>query len=116
QLSVLPGIPAVVPLYPKGPHCNPRGLTELGEYALRGMIERNMIVELDHMSAKAAGRALDILEAEAYPGAVSSHDWLAPEYMDRLFALGGFATQYGHQADDFVEQWRETKDVRDKYG
>src|SRR5690606_16114412 len=26
QLSVLPGIPAVVPLYPKGPHCNPRGL------------------------------------------------------------------------------------------
>lgn len=116
ELASLPNVPAVLPVYPKGPHCNPRGLTELGEYALRGMIKRNMIVELDHMSAKAAGRALDILEAEAYPGAVSSHDWMSTSYMERLYALGGFATQYGHTADDFVEQWRETKPLRDKYG
>ncbi len=115
ELSGVPGLPALLPLYPKGPHCNPRGLTDLGEYALRGMIKRNMIVELDHMSAKAAGRALDILESEAYPGAVSSHDWMSDSYMDRLYALGGFAAQYGHQADAFVKQWDETKDVREKY-
>lgn len=116
ELASLPNVPAVLPVYPKGPHCNPRGLTALGEYALRGMIERNMIVELDHMSAKAAGRALDILEAEAYPGAVSSHDWMSDSYMERLYALGGFATQYGHTATEFVDQWRETKPLRDKYG
>jgi len=116
QLASLDGVPSVLPIYPKGPHCNPRGLTELGEYALRGMIKRNMIVELDHMSAKAAGRALDILESEAYPGAVSSHDWLAPAYMERLYGLGGFATQYGHGAEEFVQQWRETKPMREKYG
>lgn len=116
ELASLPNVPAVLPVYPKGPHCNPRGLTALGEYALRGMIKRNMIVELDHMSAKAAGRALDIMESEAYPGAVSSHDWMSTSYMDRLYALGGFASQYGHAADDFVDQWRETKPLRDKYG
>ncbi len=116
EIASVPGVPALAPVYPKGPHCNPLGLTALGEYALRGMVKRNMIVELDHMSAKAAGRALDILEAEAYPGAVSSHDWMADSYMDRLYALGGFATQYGHAATDFVDQWRKTKPVRDKYG
>lgn len=115
-IANVPGVPALAPIYPQAPHCNPRGLTKLGEYALRGMIERNMIVELDHMSAKAAGRALDILEAEAYPGAVSSHDWLADEHMERLYALGGFATQYGHNATDFVKQWADTKPLRDQYG
>lgn len=116
EIASVPGIPALAPVYPEGPHCNPKGLTVLGEYALRGMIKRNMIVELDHMSAKAAGRALDILESEAYPGAVSSHDWMADPYMERLYALGGFATQYGHTATEFVDQWRDTKPVRDKYG
>lgn len=116
QIASLPNVPAVLPLYPKGPHCNPHGLTELGEYALRGMMKRNMIVELDHMSAKASGRALDILESEAYPGAVSSHDWMSTEYMERLYKLGGFATQYGHGASSFVDQWRKTKPLREKYG
>ncbi len=115
SLSGVAGLPAAAPLYPKGPHCNPKGLTALGEYALRGMIERGMIVELDHMSAKAAGQALSILESAGYPGAVSSHDWMATSYMDRLYSLGGFATQYGHDATAFVDQWRETKALRDKY-
>ena len=115
ELSI-PGLPAALPVYPKGPHCNPLGLTDLGEHALRGMIDRNMIVELDHMSAKAAGRSLDIMEAEGYPGAVSSHSWMADEYMDRMFALGGFAAQYGYDADSFVEGWQETRALRDNYG
>ena len=107
---------AVLPVYPTGPHCNPRGLSDLGEYALRGMMARGMVVELDHMSAKAADRALDILEEANYPGAVSSHSWKNEAYMDRLFRLGGFATQYGHSAAQFVTDWQRTRDVRAKYG
>ena len=116
QIATLPGLPAAAPLYPEGPHCNPLGLTELGEYALRGMIKRDMRVELDHMSAKAAGQALSIMESVGYPGAISSHDWMSPQYMDRLYALGGFATQYGHTATAFVQEWQDTKALRDKYG
>jgi hypothetical protein len=33
-------------------------------------------------------------------------------FMDRLFRLGGFATQYGHAADRFVTDWQRTRDVR----
>jgi hypothetical protein len=115
--SVLPAAPlAVMPVYPAGPHCNPRGLTDLGDYALRGMIKRGMIVELDHMSAKAADRALDILEDANYGGAVSSHSWMNDQFMDRMFRLGGFATQYGHGAAQFVSEWQASRAVRAKYG
>lgn len=107
---------AVLPIYPKGPHCNPKGLTDLGEYALRGMMKRHMKVEIDHMSAKAAGAALSIMEAAGYPGAVSSHSWLADEYMERLYDIGGFATQYGHDATAFVAGWRQARPLLTRYG
>src|SRR4029453_2286447 len=32
------------------PHCNKLGLTALGDYMVRGMMKRKMIVEVDHMS------------------------------------------------------------------
>ncbi|HNJ78374.1 MAG TPA: Coagulation factor 5/8 type domain-containing protein, partial [Marmoricola sp.] len=80
---------AVLPIYTKAPHCNKLGLTELGEYALKGMMKRHMLVELDHMSARAADRALDILEDANYPGVVSSHTWTDPSYFSRIYQLGG---------------------------
>lgn len=107
---------AVLPIYPKGPHCNPRGLTDLGEYAVKGMIKRGMVIELDHMSAKAADRAFDLVEEAGYPGLVSSHSWMSEDYMDRLYRSGGFVAQYGHTAAQFVGDWARTKPIRDQYG
>ncbi|WP_370616739.1 discoidin domain-containing protein [Mumia qirimensis] len=116
ELAIIPGLPAVLPLYPTGPHCNPRGLSDLGEYALKGMMQRNMMVELDHMSAKAADRAFDLMEAAGYPGALSSHSWLAGTSTERLYQLGGFATQYGHSVGEYVADWQATRALREKYG
>ncbi len=116
ELAVIPGLPAVLPVYPTGPHCNPRGLSDLGEYALKGMLQRNMMVELDHMSAKAADRAFEVMEASGYPGALSSHSWLAGTSTERLYKLGGFATQYGHSVGEFVADWQATRPLRQKYG
>jgi hypothetical protein len=80
------------------------------------MIRRGMMVELDHMSGKAANQALHILEANAYPGALSSHSWMADAYMDRMYAAGGFATQYGHDTTQFVADWQKAKPLLTKYG
>ncbi|CAN7265260.1 Coagulation factor 5/8 type domain-containing protein [Knoellia sp. LjRoot47] len=107
---------AVLPVYPVGPHCNPRGLTSLGEYAVRGLVKRHMMVEVDHMSAKAAARTFSILEETSYAGALSSHSWLAEPFMQRLYSLGGFATQYGHGTTEFVADWRASKAQRDRFG
>ncbi|MEV0592877.1 Coagulation factor 5/8 type domain-containing protein [Nonomuraea cavernae] len=105
-----PGIS--LPVYPPAPHCNTKGLTSLGEYMVQGLMRRGMLVEVDHMSVKAADRTLGILEAAGYPGVISSHSWTDPGYFDRIYALGGMITQYGHDASDFVAEWRRTEPLR----
>ena len=64
-----------LPVYPPGPHCNPKGLTPLGGHLIRSMMRKGMIVETDHMSMKTRREALTILESKGYPGVISSHSW-----------------------------------------
>ncbi|GAB3726721.1 hypothetical protein GCM10027598_45940 [Amycolatopsis oliviviridis] len=95
--------------------CNTRGLTRLGEHALRRMMERHMMVELDHMSVKAAARTLDILEAEKYPGVLSTHSWMDAGWSERVYKLGGFITGYDNGSESFVNEWKRNKALRDQY-
>ncbi|RAY16105.1 Coagulation factor 5/8 type domain-containing protein [Actinomadura craniellae] len=104
------------PLYPPAPHCNVHGLTGLGEYALQGMMRRGMMIDIDHMSVKAADRTLDLLEAAGYPGVLSSHSWMEPAYQHRIYALGGMITSYGFGSERFTEEWRRTEHLRDEHG
>ncbi len=105
-----------VPSYSSDAQCNTRGLTDLGEYAVRGMMKRKMMLEIDHMSVKAVGRALDIFESESYPGVISSHSWMDLNWTDRVYGLGGFIAQYMHGSEGFVAEANRTKALRDKYG
>ncbi|GAA1568487.1 hypothetical protein GCM10009678_59120 [Actinomadura kijaniata] len=112
-LRALRPLGVTVPVYPSAPHCNVNGLTPLGEHMVRGLAARGMLVELDHMSAKAADRALDILEERRYSGVISSHSWSDEHYARRVYGLGGMLTSYGFAADGFVTQWRRAKKDRD---
>jgi hypothetical protein len=57
------GVIPAAPVYPyAAPHCNQRGLTTLGEHIIKGMAERHMIFDPDHMSVKARQSSLDLLE------------------------------------------------------
>ncbi|KNX39541.1 F5/8 type C domain protein [Luteipulveratus halotolerans] len=109
-------LPPVAPVYSSGAVCNTRGLSDLGAYMVKGMMKRGMMVEVDHMSAKAAGQTLTLLEESAYPGALASHSWMDEGYLDRLYALGGFSTIYGHASKDFVAEYKRTQPIREKYG
>ncbi|MGI5270212.1 Coagulation factor 5/8 type domain-containing protein [Nonomuraea sp. CA-218870] len=104
-----------LPAYPPAPHCNTRGLTALGQHMVEGMMRRGMMIEVDHMSVKAADRTLDLLEAAGYPGVISSHSWTDPRYLERIYALGGMVAQYGHDAEHFVDEWRRTEPLRDAH-
>lgn len=114
-LAAIFPVQLVFPVYPTGPHCNPKGLSELGEYALTGMMSRGMMLELDHMSVKAADRALDLLERANYPGVLSTHSWVDELYLERIFRLGGFVTQYGHDTAPFLAEYARTKPLLDSY-
>lgn len=111
KLLGLAGI--TLPVYPSAPHCNVRGLSDLGTYMVQGMMKRHMIVEIDHMSAKAAGQALGVLEAARYPGVISSHSWMDATYLPRVYRLGGMVAGYGSAADRFTAEWRRDKAQRD---
>ncbi|RKT03404.1 membrane dipeptidase (peptidase family M19) [Streptomyces sp. 3211.6] len=104
-----------VPSYSADARCNTRGLTALGEYAVRGMMKRKMMLEVDHMSVKAAGRAFDILESESYPGVISSHSWMDLGWTERLYKLGGFAAQYMNGSEAFSAEAKRTDALREKY-
>jgi microsomal dipeptidase-like Zn-dependent dipeptidase len=82
-------------------HCNIRGLTEKGVYLVNRMIDLNMLIDLDHLSDKAAGQVMTIAEARRYSGVVSSHSFMASAKdgnvhanFRRMLALGGFAAHY----------------------
>ena len=54
---------------PDPPNCpagdgdeNTKGLTRLGEFAIKEMMRHGMLIDIDHMSQKSANRALDIAE------------------------------------------------------
>ncbi|WP_406207936.1 discoidin domain-containing protein [Kitasatospora sp. NBC_01560] len=113
QAQLPPGV--TVPAYAGDAQCNSRGLTELGEYAVRGMMQRRMMLEVDHMSVKAAGRSFDIMESESYPGVISSHSWMDLDWIERVYRLGGFVAQYMNGAEAFSNEAKRTDALRDKY-
>ncbi|MFE5256810.1 galactose-binding domain-containing protein [Streptomyces coelicoflavus] len=104
-----------VPSYDENAQCNTRGLTRLGEYALNAMMDRQMMVEVDHMSVKAAGRAMDIMESVQYPGVISSHSWMDRNWTERLYRMGGFVGSYDMNSKSFVQDTAATADLREKY-
>ncbi|MEV7416353.1 hypothetical protein [Streptomyces sp. NPDC089919] len=96
--------------------CNRRGLTALGEYAVRAMVKRGMMLEVDHMSVKAADRALRVMEEERYPGVLSTHGWMDENWTERVYRLGGFITGHMFEAPAFAAEARKYAPLRAKYG
>jgi len=103
-----------LPVYPPAPLCNPHGLTPLGEYVIRSMMRRGMIIETDHMSMNARRDTLDIVEANNnYPGVISSHSWGDPGSQKRIERLGGLVGPISNEAHGFADDWRAARADRD---
>ncbi|KRC52899.1 MULTISPECIES: hypothetical protein [unclassified Nocardioides] len=100
------GLLPATPLYGPPAHCNKRGLTELGVHTIKGMAQRNMIFDPDHLSVKARAASMDVIEDLAYPGVISSHSWSTPDTYPRIYKAGGFITPYAGDSTGFVAKWR----------
>ena len=96
-----------VPQYPPAPHCNTRGLTELGRHAIRRMMKLGWIVNPDHMSQAAVDDTLTLLESEDYSGVISPHGWMDPGNYPRLWKLGGTVFTGHSGTDSYVEEWQD---------
>jgi microsomal dipeptidase-like Zn-dependent dipeptidase len=96
-----------IPDYPPGKQCNTKGLTELGSYAVRRLMDSGILIEMDHMSERARLDVLRIAEARGYP-LVSSHTDTGGFWTDsdlrRLYALGGFASATPGEAPELAHK------------
>ena len=69
---------AIPPRAPAGPDCNARGLTEAGTTLVNGLIDRHMIMDVDHMDIPTFDAAMTIAESRHYPGISSGHTGVVP--------------------------------------
>ena len=98
-----------LPVYGEGAQCNKRGLTDLGEYAIREMMKRNMLFDPDHMSVLGRRQSLALTESADYGGVVSSHSWSTDDAYPRITKAGGFNAPYAGGSTGFVKQWQDLK-------
>ena len=115
----------VAPAYPKGPHCNSRGLTELGKHLIRAMTAKGMVFDPDHMSASAQDAALDLIEGEivpqemaaarkerrqpVLPAVLSSHSWGNEVIYQRIYEQSGVNAPRTDDAAGFARRWRQLR-------
>ncbi|NUO64681.1 MAG: hypothetical protein HOQ34_14010 [Gemmatimonadaceae bacterium] len=92
--------------------CNSLGLTALGERALAELMNRKMIIDIDHMSQLAVGRALQLTAQRGYP-VIASHSGLleaslanhaaegqrSATQIDSLRKMGGALAIIAHQGN-----------------
>lgn len=105
-------------LDPHGPSCNQRTLQPIGEYLIHGLIDRKMIVEIDHMSYQTLLDTIDILEDREYSGFISSHGWFdnTSDIRSRLLSLGGLLTPMNSNPSTHARRIQSHKDEIEAYG
>ncbi|HEX6389483.1 MAG TPA: Coagulation factor 5/8 type domain-containing protein [Solirubrobacteraceae bacterium] len=104
--------PGALPAYPRPPHCNARGLSALGAYLENRLIDKRMIVNLDHLSSAGVDAGLKIAEARGYSGVVSPHGWMDPRDWTRVWALGGWVAPQAGDAASFAATWQRYRPAR----
>jgi hypothetical protein len=104
-----------VPAYPPAPHCNTRGLTDLGAYLEQLMIRKHMIINPDHMSQAAVADTLTLAEAHRYSGVISPHGWMDPGNWPRIWKLGGVAFPGHSSATSYLDDYRKYRPKQTPY-
>jgi hypothetical protein len=99
--------PGSIPAYPPAPHCNTRGLTDLGKHLAERMMDKHMILNPDHMSQKAVDGTISLAEQRHYSGVISPHGWMDPRNWPRIWALGGMAFPNAGAATAYVKAWKQ---------
>jgi microsomal dipeptidase-like Zn-dependent dipeptidase len=107
------GTTGAAPVYGPGPHCNVRGLSDLGKHAIRHMASKGMIFDPDHMSARARQQALDLVESMHYSGIISSHGWADDDIYRRVIKAGGVVTPHAGNSTSFVQKWLKQRSWAD---
>ena len=104
------------PVYGPGPHCNVRGLTDLGRKLVDRMIDNRLLIEVDHMSVKARDAVIEILRKRGYSGVLSGHEWSDKRSYEEILGVGGMVGGRANNVENFVEDYEQYSPMQsDKY-
>ena len=97
--------------------CNARSLLAPGRHLINRIIDKGMILEVDHMSYNTLQDTMEILEQRGYPGVVSSHGLLKDQVKtaERIFRLGGLAVGFAGQPKSFTSDIQKFRDLMAPY-
>jgi hypothetical protein len=101
------------PVYPPAPHCNVRGLTDLGRQLIDLMVKNHLLVEVDHMSVKTRNAVLDILDKRGYSGVLSGHEWSDKHSYKKIWELGGMVGGRADDVEGFVGDFEKYSPMHD---
>lgn len=109
--AALPGgqifLGGTVPVYPNyARHCNARDtFTPMGVYAIKEMMKKGMIIEIDHIEYKTKSELLDIAEAQTPPYPIVSthggHGGISKAQAQRIINTGGIIFPYKNNGADY---------------
>lgn len=119
--KIMPDIAGNYPNYPdpgfnKG-HRNTVGLSPMGEYALKYMMQKGMIIDIDHMSEKAVTKSLEMADRFKYPlnsghngfrgNGAYNENARTDNQVRTIYRLGGImGLGHGDNATNFVNNYR----------
>ncbi|MDX1692572.1 MAG: hypothetical protein R3208_02330 [Ketobacteraceae bacterium] len=96
-LDKLEPIPDYAHLKDSTSSCNARSLQRMGKHLVNRIMDKGMLLEVDHMSYNTLQETFRLVEARGYPGIVSSHGILrdADRILERIYQLGGIGRTGG---------------------
>lgn len=116
--QIIGGLGGTAPIYTAGRHCNRRHVTDLGDYALRAMMSRKFIIDIDHAAYHSKDIMLDIADEQnpPYPMASShdAHGGLTSDQAVRMLAAGGTIYPYKGNGIKHTEFLQDVKFWRNK--
>lgn len=91
-----------------GNACNARQLQEPGRYLVNRLMDKGMIIEIDHMSYATRMQTLDAIESRSYSGVVSSHGWMEnmASVRERIFRVGGIMAPFNSTPSGLATIWQ----------
>lgn len=104
--------------------CNARKSTDLGRYAIGRMMDKGMVIDLDHLELAMKTEVID-LAAQRTKGQLSGypltsthggHGGITMDQAKRVFALGGLIYDYKHNGKDYASEYKKAKERHDASG
>lgn len=113
--AVIANNPGVLPLYnSQQRQCNKRGLTPLGQYLFKRLMEKGIIIEVDHMelSIKQALIDMSLRQSPTYPvvSTHGGHGGLSTQQAKQILAGGGLIYPFHHNGQEWVKDLQRIRE------